>query len=304
MSGGGPSVLEVRGAALQRGDRELWSGLDLDVEPGEFIAVLGPSGSGKTTLLRCLAGLARLSGRLQVGDEVWQDERTFAAPHRRRVGYVFQDAALFDHLSVRGNLLYGRRRAGLGADAEFDRLVALLGLEGLLDRGPGKLSGGERQRVAIGRALLARPRLLLLDEPLASLDGPRRNEILRYLELMRDEVRVPIVYVSHSVEEVVRLASTVVLVAGGKVVATGDVEDVMGRPDLRAAAGVFEGGTVIDAKVAVQDIRYDLATLAFEDGERRELEVLESVAGRLSSGLLGVAYLRGDTLIAFEPLAV
>src|SRR5690606_18371012 len=147
--------------------------LDVDLEvPASGVTVLfGPSGAGKTTLLRCLAGLTRLPGRLEVAGEVWQDARTFLPPHRRRVGYVFQDAALFEHLSVRGNLLYGRRRGGRGADAAFDRLVGLLGLEALLERAPARLSGGERQRVAIGRALLSEPRLLLMDEPLASLDA-------------------------------------------------------------------------------------------------------------------------------------
>jgi len=168
---------------------------------------------------------------------------------------------------VRRNLLYGHALAPAGERyIELDHIVTLLGLADLLERRPGDLSGGEKQRVAIGRALLASPRVLLLDEPLASLDAHRRDEVLRYIELMRDDVRVPIVYVSHSVEEVLRLADTVVLMSAGKAVAVGDVEEVMGRTDLRTGAGVFEGGTVLDARVVGQDMQYDLATLAFDGG--------------------------------------
>jgi len=245
-------------------------------------ALFGPSGAGKTTLVNAIAGLLRPDrGRIALDGEVLFDSALgIHVPAReRRFGYVFQEGRLFPHLTVRQNLTYSRRhREGPDPRADLDHIVGLLGIADLLERRPAQLSGGERQRVAIGRALLARPRLLLLDEPLASLDGPRRNEILRYLELMRDDVRVPIVYVSHSVEEVVRLASTVVLVSAGKVVAAGDVEDVMGRPDLRAAAGVFEGGTVIDARVVAQDIQYDLATLAF-DGGTLTVTNLDALAG-------------------------
>ncbi|WP_293899814.1 molybdenum ABC transporter ATP-binding protein [Phenylobacterium sp.] len=195
----------------------------LEVPASGVTVVFGPSGSGKTTLLRCLAGLARIDGRLSVGGEVWQDGRAFVAPHRRGVGYVFQDAALFEHLSVRGNLMYGRRRAGLGADAEFDRLVARLGLDGLLDRGPGKLSGGERQRVAIGRALLSNPRLLLMDEPLAGLDAARRAEVAPYLEVLRREKGVPIFYVTHDVTEAARLGDRMLLMRAGRIAETVDL---------------------------------------------------------------------------------
>jgi molybdate transport system ATP-binding protein len=194
--------------------------LDVALEaPETGVTVLfGPSGSGKTTLLRCLAGLTRLEGRLQVGGEVWQEGRRFTPPHRRRVGYVFQDAALFEHLSVRGNLLYGRRRAGLAKDAEFDRLVDLLGLEPLLERGPAKLSGGERQRVAIGRALLSAPRLLLLDEPLASLDAARKAEVIPYLDALKREAGLPVFYVTHDVTEAARLGDRMLMLRGGRIV--------------------------------------------------------------------------------------
>jgi molybdate transport system ATP-binding protein len=151
--------------------------------------------------------------------------------------------------------------------SEFDRVVELLGLRELLERRPGNLSGGEKQRVAIGRALLSSPRLLLLDEPLASLDAHRKSEVLQYIELIRDEVKVPIVYVSHAVEEVVRIADTVVLMSAGAVLAVGPAEDVMGRPDLKPGEGTFEGGAVIDATVVEQDMEQDLATLAFDGGK-------------------------------------
>jgi molybdate transport system ATP-binding protein len=245
--------------------------LEAAFDCGEGVtALFGPSGAGKTTLVNAIAGLVRPArGSISLdGETLFDAERGIHVPARNRhFGYVFQEGRLFPHLTVKQNLVYSRWfREGRNPGADLDHIVGLLGIGDLLGRRPAQLSGGERQRVAIGRALLARPRLLLLDEPLASLDAPRRDEILRYLELMRDDVRVPIVYVSHSVEEVVRLASVVVLLARGKVAAVGDVEDVMGRPDLRAAAGVFEGGTVIDAKVTAQDIQYDLATLAFEGG--------------------------------------
>jgi molybdate transport system ATP-binding protein len=185
---------------------------------------------------------------------------------RRRVGYVFQEGRLFPHLSVRQNLSYaGLFSRGMPA-FEFDRVAELLGLRDLLDRRPGNLSGGEKQRVAIGRALLSSPHLLLLDEPLASLDAHRKSEVLQYIELIRDEVKVPIVYVSHAVEEVVRIADTVVLMSEGRVLAVGPAEDVMGRPDLKPGEGTFEGGAVIDARVVEQDVEYDLATLSFDGG--------------------------------------
>ena len=233
-------------------------------------ALFGRSGAGKTSIVNMIAGLLRPDrGRIEIDGQVLFDSAAGldVPAEKRRVGYVFQEGRLFPHLTVRHNLLYGY--ALVPADShyiELDRIVALLGLEDVLERRPGDLSGGEKQRVAIGRSLLSSPRVLLLDEPLASLDVHRREEILRYLELLRDEVRIPVVYVSHAVEEVVRLADTVVLMAAGRMVAAGDVEEVMGRPDLRPTAGVFEGGAIIDARVAAQDMQYDLATLAFDGG--------------------------------------
>jgi len=187
---------------------------------------------------------------------------------RRRVGYVFQDGRLFPHLTVRANLRYGFELARPAERyIEFDKVVGLLGLESLLERRPANLSGGEKQRVAIGRALLASPRLLLMDEPLAALDHARKQEVLRYIARLHKEISVPIVYVSHAVEEVVQLAETVVLMAAGRVVASGAVGEVMGRADLRAQGVDFEGGTVIDARVVALDAAYDLATLEFAGGQ-------------------------------------
>lgn len=196
--------------------------LDVDLAiPASGVTVLfGPSGSGKTTLLRCLAGLMRMEGRLSVAAKVWQDARVFVPPHRRGVGYVFQDAALFEHLSVRANLLFGRRRAGLGADAEFERVADLLGVRGLLDRGAARLSGGERQRVAIGRALLSAPRLLLMDEPLANLDAARKAEVAPYVEMLSREARIPIFYVTHDLTEAARLGDRMLLIRDGRIAET------------------------------------------------------------------------------------
>ena len=239
-------------------------------ETGEGVtALFGRSGAGKTSVVNAVAGILRPDrGRIAInGETLFDAARGIDVPTpKRRVGYVFQEGRLFPHLSVRQNLDYaGLFERGMPA-SEFDRVVELLGLKDLLERRPGNLSGGEKQRVAIGRALLSSPRLLLLDEPLASLDTHRKGEVLQYIELIRDEVSVPIVYVSHAVEEVVRIADTVVLMSAGKVLAAGPAEEVMGRPDLRPGEGTFEGGAVIDAKVVGQDIDHDLATLAFEGG--------------------------------------
>ncbi len=230
-------------------------------------ALFGRSGAGKTSVVNAIAGILRPDrGRIVIsGEAVFDSGRGIDVPTpRRRIGYVFQEGRLFPHLNVQQNLRYAGLFSRGTPPSEFEHVVGLLGLKDLLDRRPGNLSGGEKQRVAIGRALLSRPRLLLLDEPLASLDPHRKNEVLQYIELMRDEIKIPIVYVSHAVEEVVRLADTVVLVSAGEVAAIGAAEEVLGRPDLHASA--FEGGAVIDAKVIEQDMQYELATLAFDGG--------------------------------------
>ncbi|HKU69410.1 MAG TPA: molybdenum ABC transporter ATP-binding protein [Burkholderiales bacterium] len=233
-------------------------------------ALFGRSGAGKTSLVNLIAGLAKPDrGRIEISGQVLFDSATGVnvPAEARRVGYVFQEGRLFPHLTVRRNLLYGHDLVPAPERyMQFELIVKLLGLDDLLERRPGRLSGGEKQRVAIGRALLASPRVLLLDEPLASLDALRKAEILRYIELLHEELNIPMVYVSHAVEEVVRLADTVVVLAAGQVAAVGGVEEVMGRPELGGGAGLFEGGTVIDAKVTGHDMRYELATLAFDGG--------------------------------------
>lgn len=195
---------------------------------GGVTALFGPSGAGKTTIVNMIAGLlAPDRGRIALGDHILFDSamRVNVPPQRRRIGYVFQEGRLFPHLSVRQNLDYGRRMNGLPRDrAAMERIVTMLEIGHLLSRRPGRLSGGERQRIAVGRALLMKPVLLLLDEPLASLDAARKREILPYLERMRDEAKVPMVYVSHQAAEVKRIVSSVVRLEGGRVVATGGVE--------------------------------------------------------------------------------
>jgi molybdate transport system ATP-binding protein len=232
-------------------------------------ALFGRSGAGKTTLVNMLAGLLRPDrGRIAVGGELlFSSERGIdIAPERRRLGYVFQEGRLFPHYSVRGNLTYGAPRHPTIA---FDAVVALLGLEPLLERRPRDLSGGEKQRVAIGRALLASPRLLLMDEPLAALDAPRKAEILPFIERLRDELRVPVIYVSHAMEEIVRLADTLVLLSDGKVAAVGGIEELTSRLDLRPLTGRYEAGAVIRTSVAGHDLNFGLSELAFPGGRLR-----------------------------------
>ncbi len=251
-------------------------GFSLDVElelPGRGISALfGPSGSGKTTCLRAMAGLERIHGGfLQVNGECWQDESSgrFVTAARRAVGYVPQDASLFAHLNVLANLQYGWRRSGQrrGHGAVQDHeLVALLGIGGLLERMPAQLSGGERQRVAIARALLTQPKMLLLDEPLSALDGARKAEFLPYLESLHASLSIPVIYVSHAVEEVARLADFVVLLDDGRVVAQGPVQQTMSRIDL--ADRYAEGPAVVfEAEVVALDSDDHLAHLRFAGGE-------------------------------------
>jgi molybdate transport system ATP-binding protein len=234
-------------------------------------ALFGRSGCGKSSVLNLVAGLLRPErGRIAVGERVLFDSAAGVdvPAGKRRVGYVFQEGLLLPHLSVRQNLLYGRFFTPAAERwAELDKIVALLDLAPLLERRPHRLSGGEKQRVAIGRALLASPRLLLMDEPLASLDAGRRGEILYYIERLRDEVGLPILYVSHEIEEVVRLADQLVLLSGGSVAAAGPVHELMARLELRRLIGRYEGGAVIEAKVAAQDLDSGLARLAFAGGE-------------------------------------
>ncbi|GEP10682.1 molybdenum ABC transporter ATP-binding protein [Methylobacterium gnaphalii] len=235
-------------------------------------ALFGRSGSGKTTVIHLIAGLAQPDrGRITVDGTVLLDTaRHIRAPvHLRRIGCVFQEARLLPHLSVRHNLGFGRwfaRRQGVETSApEVDNVVEMLGIGPLLERHPAGLSGGERQRVAIGRALLSKPRLLLMDEPLSALDASRKNEILPYIERMRDEAGIPIVYVSHSVEEVSRLASTVVVLEAGRVSASGPADDVLRRPDLIPHA--TEAGAILSMTVAAHDEVTGLTRLSGPAGQ-------------------------------------
>lgn len=200
--------------------------LDIDLPARGITALFGHSGSGKTTLLRLVAGLERAPARIALGSDIWQDARTFLPPHRRPIGFVFQDAALFPHLTARANIEFGRRRADAAmTDAELAHLVELLGIGPLLERKPARLSGGEAQRVAIARALALKPRVLLMDEPLAALDDRRRAEILPYLEALHGELAIPLLYVTHSTEEVARLADHLVVLESGRVIWNGTVAE-------------------------------------------------------------------------------
>jgi molybdate transport system ATP-binding protein len=233
--------------------------------PG-VIALFGHSGCGKTTLVNLLAGLVQgATGRIELDGEIWFDSARCidTRTERRHIGYVFQDARLFPHYTVRGNLLYGAPRGGAQG---FDDVVQLLGLEPMLERRPGRLSGGEKQRVALGRALLASPRLLLLDEPLASLDASRREEVLPYLERLRDHYSIPMVYVSHQLDEVLRLATQLVVLDAGRVVAAGDLATVSLQPALRGIVGNDAVGAVIEGRVASIDASDELASVALNAG--------------------------------------
>lgn len=271
---------------LERSDFVLDARMDLP-ERG-VIALFGRSGSGKTTLLRCLAGLERASGKLTVNGCRWQDEAHFLPVHRRPLGYVFQEASLFSHLRVRDNLRYGYRRVPTDRRrVDFDETVRLLGVEALLERYPQALSGGQRQRVAIARALLASPRLLLMDEPMASLDATSKAEILPYLERLHDHLEIPVVYVSHALEEVARLADHMVLLEAGRVLAAGPLQELLTRSDLPLAhadnaAAVLE--TVVlgyDAgqqlvELACGDVRLRVSRAQAPMGERLRLSVRAS----------------------------
>lgn len=221
--------------------------------PPGITVLFGRSGSGKTTIVNAVAGLLRPdAGRIAVADTVLSDSsaRLWLPPHKRRIGYVFQEGRLFPHLTVRQNLRYGAWFAPRSAPREdMGRVVEMLGIGPLLDRRPGALSGGEKQRVAIGRALLSAPRLILADEPLAALDETRKAEILPYFERLRDEVAVPILYVSHSASEVARLATTVVALEAGRVIAQGPAAEVLGDPAV-LPAGAREAGAVLTARIA------------------------------------------------------
>jgi len=241
--------------------------LNVDLQlPGRGVtALFGPSGCGKTTLLRCIAGLERASGSLMVNEHLWQDATHFVPTHQRAIGYVFQEASLFPHLSVRGNLQYGMKRASSNGNAAIDPIIDLLGIRALLDRKPDGLSGGERQRVAIARALAVDPKLLLMDEPLAALDLKRKQEILPYLDRLQATLEIPILYVTHSPDEVVRLAHHLVVMDAGRVVASGELANTLSQLDLPVKLGQ-EAGVVIEAVVGSIESQWHLTRMDFDGG--------------------------------------
>ncbi|WP_307325467.1 molybdenum ABC transporter ATP-binding protein [Ectopseudomonas alcaliphila] len=246
--------------------------VNLDLPARSVSALFGHSGSGKTSCLRCFAGLDRpQQGYLQVAGELWQDsERGFFLPaHKRAIGYVFQDANLFPHLSVRGNLEYGQRRTpATQRRVALDQALQLLGIGHLLERMPAALSGGERQRVGIARALVTSPRLLLMDEPLASLDLKRKQEVLPYLERLHEELDIPVLYVSHAPDEVARLADHLVLLDEGQVRASGPLKEILLRADLPFASD-DDAEAVIDGQVCGHDAAYALLELQLPGSEAR-----------------------------------
>ncbi|MDM8564069.1 molybdenum ABC transporter ATP-binding protein [Candidatus Halobeggiatoa sp. HSG11] len=243
--------------------------LDIDFKiPGRGVTtIFGASGSGKTTLLRCIAGLEQAkSGFLKVNDCCWQDDSKFIPTYQRPLGYVFQEASLFSHLSVKKNLEYGLQRTPPEQHKLiFDEVVDLLGISTLLTRNPNNLSGGEKQRVAIARALLTSPKLLLMDEPMAALDDNSKAEILPYLERLHAELLIPILYITHTIAEVMRLADNVLLIDKGKLIGNGTLSEILTRLDL-PLAHVYEAGVVIEAKVIEHDEEFHLTYLEFSGG--------------------------------------
>jgi molybdate transport system ATP-binding protein len=235
---------------------------------GGLTAFFGQSGSGKTSLIKMIAGLDTPDAGIIIidGHVLFDSKRKInMAPEKRKIGYIFQDGRLFPHLNVYSNLIYARRFMCVALNPhKFDAVINLLGLKHLLDRRPTTLSGGEQQRVAIGRALLAEPQLLLMDEPLASLDFARKAEILPFIENLRDQLKTPIFYVSHAIEEVIRLADTMVLLDRGNTIAQGEVEDLMSRLDLRPLTGKHETGAVLSVNITAQDSKYGLTELSFK----------------------------------------
>jgi len=245
--------------------------LDADLTlPGSGITVLfGPSGSGKTTVLRCVAGLQRAPlGKLTINGEVWQDSDhdVFVPTHKRSLGYVFQEANLFPHLSVAGNLRFGLKRIGKSAqEVDLPRILKLLGIEPLLQRMPERLSGGERQRVAIARALALNPKILLMDEPLAALDFKRKQEILPYLSRLHQQLNMPVLYVTHSQQEVAQLADHLVVMDEGRVVAHGSLDETLSRLDVPMARE-RDAATVWPARIAGHETAYHLTRVEFDGG--------------------------------------
>ncbi|WP_420403952.1 molybdenum ABC transporter ATP-binding protein [Nisaea sp.] len=245
---------------------EFAAGVDVSTPLAGIVGLFGPSGHGKTTLLRLAAGLERgADSHVEHAGEVWQDDTRgiFVPPHKRGIGFVFQDSRLFPHLTAGGNLDYAVRRASAERrEPTRDQIVDMLDLGSLLHRRIQDLSGGETQRVAIGRALVSRPRLLLMDEPLSALDLRRKMEILPYIERLREEMDIPVLYVTHSIDELSRLADHMLLIRDGTVAAQGTVPDIMQRMDLGPMMGRFEAGVILEGPVVAQDPDFAMTDLA------------------------------------------
>ena len=247
-------------------------GFELAVDltlPGQGVTVLfGPSGSGKTTLLRCVAGLEQATGQVLMKGAIWQDsaQRTFLPTWRRELGYVFQEASLFEHLDVGQNLRYGLKRVGrAGAEKALAAALELLGIAHLQGRSPASLSGGERQRVAIARALATEPKLLLLDEPMAALDIARKQEVLPWLQRLRSELQIPMLYVTHSVDELAQLADHVVVLRHGQVLSSASAQAAWVQPEVALAVGE-QAGSLASGRVSERDTAFALARIEFEGG--------------------------------------
>ncbi len=239
--------------------------VDLDLPSHGITALFGSSGSGKTTLLRCIAGLERATGQLVINGEIWQNEHRFLATHKRALGYVFQEASLFAHLSVLGNLRYGLKRIPAKQQVNLEQAIELLGIAHLLERKPERLSGGERSRVGIARALALSPNILLMDEPLAALDVKRKQEILPYLERLHEALNIPVLYISHSPDEVARLADHLVVMENGRVLASGPLAETLTRLDLPIYLGE-DAGAILDVSVTELDPEWHLARVSFSGG--------------------------------------
>ena len=277
--------------------------VDLDIGLDGVTGLFGPSGAGKSTLLRAIAGFERqVTGSLRFGADVWQDTGVFVPPHRRPVGFVFQDARLFPHLSVRGNLGYALDRVeDEAAVIRYEEVVETLELTPLLDRSVDRLSGGEQQRVAIGRTLLARPELLLFDEPLAALDARRKREILPYLETLPGRFGIPAIYVSHAVGEMARLADQVVVIESGRITATGTAARILSQAGLQDYGPAWEPVTLMDGVVTAQDDARGLTNVGV-DGQRLLVPRIPNVS---AGDAVRLSIRAGDVVIATsEPVGI
>ena len=306
---GADAQLAVRAVVRHGADFAL--DVDLRLPARGVTAILGPSGSGKTTLLRAVAGLTRPApGRVALGDAVWQDETGQASrhvpgiwqpAHRRPIGFVFQEASLFDNLTVAGNLDFGRRRVPPGQRrVALDQAIELLGIGALLDRRPARLSGGERQRVAIARALAASPALLLMDEPLAALDTARKAELLPYFERLAREWAIPMLYVTHAVDEAARLSQRLLLLQQGCCAALGDTVQILARLDV--AQGQGDGaGAIIDGVVEAADAAYGLMSVRFGDDAACRIQCLQTAPPRAAGSPVRLRVLARDVSVTLTP---